>query len=62
VVIGEESAGLVEIISGLNENDRVVSSGQFLIDSESNLQSAFNRMIPVKNPDLNMSVKKKNAL
>lgn len=44
VVAGEESGGVIEIISGLNNNDTVVSSGQFLIDSESNLQSAFKRM------------------
>lgn len=44
VIAGEESEGMIEIISGLNNNDTVVSSGQFLIDSESNLQSAFERM------------------
>ena len=44
VVAGEESGGKVEIISGLKKGDTVVSSGQFLIDSESNLQSAFQRM------------------
>jgi len=46
VLAGEESGGMIEIISGLKNNDTVVSSGQFLIDSESNLQSAFNRMTP----------------
>ena len=44
VVIGEESDDMVEIISGLKKGDTVVSSGQFLIDSESNLQSALKRM------------------
>jgi Cu(I)/Ag(I) efflux system membrane fusion protein len=44
VVAGEESNGMIEIISGLNKDDAVVSSGQFLIDSESNLQSALRRM------------------
>jgi membrane fusion protein, copper/silver efflux system len=34
----------VEIISGLKENDDVVVSGQFLIDSESSLQADFARM------------------
>jgi Cu(I)/Ag(I) efflux system membrane fusion protein len=34
----------VEIISGLQENDEVVVSGQFLIDSESSLQADFARM------------------
>ena len=34
----------VEILSGLQENDDVVVSGQFLIDSESSLQADFSRM------------------
>ena len=34
----------VEIISGLKEDDEVVISGQFLIDSESTLRAAFSRM------------------
>jgi len=34
----------VEIISGLNEGDRVVTSGQFLIDSEASLRASFSRM------------------
>jgi Cu(I)/Ag(I) efflux system membrane fusion protein len=32
-----------EILSGLDEDDRVVVSGQFLIDSESSLQASFRR-------------------
>jgi Cu(I)/Ag(I) efflux system membrane fusion protein len=34
----------VEIVSGLQENDEVVVSGQFLIDSESSLRADFSRM------------------
>ena len=44
VVIGATRAGRVEIISGLDEGDQVVISGQFLIDSESSLQASFLRM------------------
>ncbi len=44
VVVGEESQGMTEIISGLDEGDFVVTSGQFLIDSESQLQAGFERM------------------
>ncbi|MCK4865777.1 MAG: efflux RND transporter periplasmic adaptor subunit [Gammaproteobacteria bacterium] len=44
VVAGMHSHDEVEIISGLKENDRIVSSGQFLIDSEANLQASFSRM------------------
>lgn len=46
VVAGEESGGMVEILSGIKENDRVVVSGQFLIDSESNMLADFSRMTP----------------
>ncbi len=34
----------VEVLDGLAEGDEVVVSGQFLIDSESNLQASFRRM------------------
>ena len=34
----------VEVLSGLDEGDQVVLSGQFLIDSESNLQASFRRL------------------
>ncbi len=44
VIAGEESGGMVEILSGLKQGDQVVASGQFLIDSESNLLAGFRRM------------------
>jgi Cu(I)/Ag(I) efflux system membrane fusion protein len=44
VVTGMQRAGEVEILSGLETGDEVVVSGQFLIDSESNLQASFMRM------------------
>jgi Cu(I)/Ag(I) efflux system membrane fusion protein len=34
----------VEVLDGLEEGDEIVVSGQFLIDSESNLQASFRRM------------------
>lgn len=43
VVTGMRSQGMVEILSGIKKNARVVVSGQFLIDSEANLQASFNR-------------------
>jgi len=43
VVAGMRSQSEVEILSGLKEGDNVVASGQFLIDSEANLQASFNR-------------------
>ena len=44
VVLGAERDGKTVIVSGLNEGDRVVTSGQFLIDSEASLRGAYNRM------------------
>ena len=44
VDVGIESGDRVEIRSGLSERDIVVTSGQFLIDSESNIESALARM------------------
>ncbi len=41
---GVSSDGRTQILSGLKPGDEVVSSGQFLIDSESNIQAAFQRM------------------
>lgn len=44
VKIGIEAGDRVEIRSGVSEGDRVVTSGQFLIDSESNIDSALGRI------------------
>jgi len=44
VVIGIESGDRVAIRSGLKEGERVVTSAQFLIDSESNIDAALERM------------------
>ncbi len=46
VTIGIESGEQVAIRQGLSEGDAVVVSGQFLIDSESNIESALDRMSP----------------
>jgi Cu(I)/Ag(I) efflux system membrane fusion protein/cobalt-zinc-cadmium efflux system membrane fusion protein len=49
VRIGEESDdGKIRIISGLSENDQVVISAQFLLDSESRLQEAIQKMLQEK--------------
>jgi Cu(I)/Ag(I) efflux system membrane fusion protein len=41
VKLGRRGDGYVEVTSGVTEGDKVVSNGNFLIDAESNLQSAL---------------------
>jgi Cu(I)/Ag(I) efflux system membrane fusion protein len=51
VVAGIESGEFIEILSGINEGDDVVVSGQFLIDSEASLRGSFRRMEAVVDKD-----------
>ena len=55
VTLGIDSGdGWVEVQAGLAEGDRVVTSGQFLIDSESKLQEAVQKLLtaaPDADPD-----------
>ncbi len=44
VSLGIQSNGNVEILDGLELDDDIVVSGQFMIDSESNLQASFRRL------------------
>lgn len=44
VKIGQHYGNEIEITQGLALTDRVVTSGQFLLDAEANLQSGFSRM------------------
>jgi Cu(I)/Ag(I) efflux system membrane fusion protein len=46
VEAGGESGGDTAIVKGLAAGDRVVLSGQFLLDSEASLRAAFTRMQP----------------
>ncbi len=50
VVTGAERDGQIAVLAGLNEGDRVVTSGQFLIDSEASLRGAYNRMQDTADP------------
>ena len=45
VMIGVEGEGFTEIIRGLQEKETLVTSSQFLIDSESNLKEAISKML-----------------
>ncbi len=44
VTIGIESGDWNQVLSGLKTGDRIVTSAQFLIDSESNLEASLTRM------------------
>ena len=46
VKIGIESGDRIAIREGVSEGDLIVASGQFLIDSESNIEAALERMEP----------------
>jgi Cu(I)/Ag(I) efflux system membrane fusion protein len=45
VTLGIESDGQIEVISGVNEGEEVVTSAQFLVDSESKLREATAKMM-----------------
>ncbi|MBI1819119.1 MAG: efflux RND transporter periplasmic adaptor subunit [Nitrospirae bacterium] len=44
ISLGAHHEGYIEVVSGLKEGDRIVTSATFLIDSESKLMSAANMM------------------
>jgi len=48
VVLGPRGGGFIQVLEGLSDGDKVVTSAQFLIDSESNLREAIQKMIAAK--------------
>lgn len=44
VISGIEANQRIEIVKGISENDKVVTSGQFLIDSEASLSASIQRL------------------
>jgi RND family efflux transporter MFP subunit len=48
VRLGPEGDGFTQVIDGLRDGEEIVTSAQFLIDSESNLQEAIQKMIAAK--------------
>jgi Cu(I)/Ag(I) efflux system membrane fusion protein/cobalt-zinc-cadmium efflux system membrane fusion protein len=45
VGLGAEGDALVQVVSGLRAGERVVTSSQFLLDSESNLRQAIQKLV-----------------
>ena len=50
VLTGMESGEFVEILAGIREGDTVVTSAQFLIDSEASISGSLNRLESVRPP------------
>jgi membrane fusion protein, copper/silver efflux system len=50
VQVGRESGDQTEILAGLSEGEKVVASGQFLIDSEASLSGVQARPVTTQNP------------
>ncbi|MDX1631035.1 MAG: efflux RND transporter periplasmic adaptor subunit [Thermoanaerobaculia bacterium] len=48
VVLGHEGRHYVEVLEGIREGERVVTSAQFLLDSESKLQEAIQKMLAAR--------------
>ena len=49
VTLGPQAEGdMYQVLSGLNEGDRIVTSGQFMLDSESQLREAIQKMLKPK--------------
>jgi Cu(I)/Ag(I) efflux system membrane fusion protein/cobalt-zinc-cadmium efflux system membrane fusion protein len=48
VTLGREGEGYVQVLQGIEEGETIVTSAQFLIDSESNLREAVRRMAAAK--------------
>jgi len=59
VDLGRSNEQFIEVISGLEEGDKVVVSAQFLIDSESSVDSDFMRISADDSEELSSTVKVK---
>jgi Cu(I)/Ag(I) efflux system membrane fusion protein len=59
VVSGIESGDYIEIVKGLKGNEEVVTSSQFLLDSEASIKASLNRMSePKAEMDMAMDMQK----
>jgi Cu(I)/Ag(I) efflux system membrane fusion protein len=54
VTLGGYADGYYQVLSGLSEGMNIVTSAQFMIDSESNLRAAIGQMQEAENPDTTM--------
>lgn len=56
VTLGVIAGQQAQILSGLEAGDQVVTSAQFLLDSESSIDSDFQRMLPDSERDMEMDM------
>ncbi len=52
ITLGHEGEGFAQVLDGLEEGERVVTSAQFLIDSEANLQEAIQKMVSKRRKEM----------
>ena len=55
VLLGNYAEGYYQVLDGLTEGNTIVTSAQFLIDSESNLRAALTQFTSSKEPNEDMS-------
>ena len=60
VKLGVSSDGLVQVLEGIKEGEKIVISSQFLIDSESNLKAAIQQMRGHEGMDMSKPMDGKN--
>ena len=61
VKLGIASDGLVQVLEGIKEGEKIVVSSQFLIDSESNLKAAIQQMRGHEGMDMSKPMDEKNS-
>lgn len=61
VTLGGYSQGYYQVLSGLSEGTDIVTSAQFLIDSESNLRAAVSQFTSPKNSDTSIIEKSSDS-
>jgi len=60
IKLGVESDGLVQVLEGIKEGEKIVVSSQFLIDSESNLKAAIQQMSGHQGMDMSKPTEKQS--
>jgi multidrug efflux pump subunit AcrA (membrane-fusion protein) len=62
VTLGVAAGGFVQILDGIREGEQIVTSSQFLIDSESNLKAALSQMEGHEEHEMKKPMKKEQVV